>query len=163
MDTYLCDSCKKPTLGQRFCPSCGTIQKNAKIEGVAAATATPVKAPGAAAKSPAKGPGPKKGAAGATPPRPSASSLPKEKVVALFEKAITEIVDEQAMIFLRAFVVEFSGCFEEVLTLGEQLRTLHIACGSDMVLTKTRTDSSPLARRTCSSRCRRSTSFKASD
>jgi hypothetical protein len=42
MEEYVCSDCKKPTLGQRFCPGCGTLQKEAKIQGVAAST-VPVK------------------------------------------------------------------------------------------------------------------------
>lgn len=134
----LCDSCKAPTLDQRFCPTCGTIQKHAKVEGVAAATVvarspagqgtagpTPP-GPGAAMKKGAKGPkGAKKGppGPGAVPP-PSARTLPPAEVKIKFEEAIAQCVDEQAMVFLRAFCTEFQGSFEQVLQLGESFKSV---------------------------------------
>lgn len=45
------------------------------------------------------------------------------------EVTTTQSIDEQAMTFLRAFVGEFQGRFEEVLTLAEEFKTYCSATG----------------------------------
>ena len=105
---FICHACKKPTLGQRFCPNpgCGTLQKEARISGV---VASPKKAA--------------KGASGVVPPKQT-FTVSKEKVAEEWAKVVKLSVDEQAMVFLRAFVVEFAGGkFEEVLQLAEQFKS----------------------------------------
>ena len=113
VEQYICHACKAKTLGQRFCPGCGSLQKESKIQGVASAT-VPVK--GAAAK------GAKKGSPGVVVP-PKSSSISKEELRSKWDELILLSVDEQAMAFLKAFVVEFSGKFEEVLELAEQFKS----------------------------------------
>lgn len=109
---YICHECKVATLGQRFCPGCGTLQKEAKIAGIAASTVV------------TKGKGAKKGAqAAVVPPKTSAVTMSNEELKSKWEDLIRKGVDEQAMAFLRAFVVEFSGKFEEVLVLAEQFKS----------------------------------------
>ncbi len=127
---YTCHECKAATLGQRFCPGCGVIQKDAKIAGVAASTVPPAKG-GAAKGGAAKGGGPKaaKGAAkGVAPlgaPPKQQFTISKEEVQRRFAEAVASSVDEQAMVFLRAFVVEFAGKFEEVLVLAERFKQFY--------------------------------------
>jgi hypothetical protein len=70
--SHRCHDCGKPTLGQRFCPGCGTLQKESTIQGVAAAT-VPVK--GAAKGGPK---GAKAGAVGVVPPK--AQTITKEEL-----------------------------------------------------------------------------------
>ena len=121
-DSFVCHECKASTLGQRFCPGCGVIQKVATISGVAASTVPPAKgggAKGGGAKGAAKGA--KGGAAGTVPPKQQ-FSISKEEVQRRFAEAVSLTVDDQAMVFLRAFVVEFAGKFEEVLVLAEQFK-----------------------------------------
>lgn len=50
-------------------------------------------------------------------------TLSKEETAAKFREVCALSVDDQAMTFLRAFVVEFQGNFEEVLDLAEEFKT----------------------------------------
>jgi hypothetical protein len=124
---YVCHECKAATLGQRFCPGCGTLQKDAKIAGVAASTVPPAKggAKGAAKGGPPPKGGAKGGGGGAAVPPKQQFTISKEEVQRRFAEAIGQTVDEQAMVFLRAFVVEFAGKFEEVLQLEEQFKKFY--------------------------------------
>ncbi len=62
--------------------------------------------------------------AGVVPPKTQFNITPAE-VQRRFADLVQQSVDEQAMAFLRAFVVEFSGKFEEVLLLAEQFKGFH--------------------------------------
>lgn len=42
-----------------------------------------------------------------------------------FKELVTKSIDEQTKAFLRAFVVDFQGKFEQVLDLVEDFRTYH--------------------------------------